>query len=103
MTFASAVVRSMIGRWNTMACVSGRGQRRLPPVGSSRPWIRRSRVLLPAPLGPSTTVRGAASARETSSTMWVPLSLRPRPEVVSQASITPTAFLPSRAGSRRRR
>jgi hypothetical protein len=57
MTLASAVVRSMIGRWNTMACVSGRGQRRLPPLGCSRPWIRRSSVLLPAPLGPSTTVR----------------------------------------------
>ena len=30
----------------------------VPAVGASRPWHRRSSTLLPAPFGPSTTVRG---------------------------------------------
>ena len=55
------------GRWNTIAwrrglpVVAAAAPRDRPAVGSSRPWHSRSSTLLPAPFGPSITVRGPAS------------------------------------------
>src|SRR6185503_8347770 len=60
-TLSTALRRSSTGLWNTIACrraASAPLQRIVPDEGASRPCIRRSSTLLPAPFAPSTMVLG---------------------------------------------
>jgi hypothetical protein len=72
---ARAERRSIAGRWKTIACLpaGSPAQAMRPPLGAISPWHRRSSMLLPAPLGPTMTVRvPAASVRLKSETIRTP-------------------------------
>ena len=70
-TFASAERRNSTGRWNTIACPRGLVLCAAPvdraALGGMSPCSTRSSVLLPAPLGPSRTVRATGSTTRSMS------------------------------------
>jgi hypothetical protein len=64
-TFASADMRSMKGRWNTMAWRAAVSRKSDPAAGRTRPFSTRSSVLLPLPLAPMRPMRSPGPIRRS--------------------------------------